>query len=179
LLPALKISAVGSEKPTKPSIALTRIGPSSIQLFISHADGTAERPLLNSDSRDYNPVWAPDGQWIAFTSERNGSADLYRVKPDGTGLERLTDSPNYDDQADFSPDGQHLVFVSTRADGTADLWIRDLRTHHESPLTSEPGGDFRPAWSPDVVTTRTTPRRVHRGRRGARLGLTLRYRLRH
>ena len=128
LLPALKISAAELKKPTKPSIALTRIGPSSIQLFISDADGSAERPLLNSDSRDYNPVWSPDGQWIAFTSERNGSADLYRVKPDGTGLELLTASPSYDDQADYSPDGQHLVFVSTRADGTADLWIRDLRT---------------------------------------------------
>jgi len=149
LLPALHVSAAAQQKPAKPSIALARIGPSSVQLFISDADGSAERPLLNSDSRDYNPVWSSDGQWIAFTSERNGSADLYRVKPDGTGLERLTDSPNYDDQAEFSPDGQHLVFVSTRADGTADLWIRDMRTHHESPLTSGPGGDFRPAWSPD------------------------------
>ena len=117
LLPALKISAVGHEKPTKPSIALTRIGPSSIQLFVSDADGSAERPLLNSDSRDYNPVWAPDGQWIAFTSERNGSADLYRVKPDGTGLERLTDSPNYDDQADFSPDPK--TSPKTRASAVA------------------------------------------------------------
>jgi Tol biopolymer transport system component len=103
LLPALNISAAGQERPVKPSIVLTRLGPSSIQLFISDADGSAERPLLNSDSRDYDPVWSPDGQWIAFTSERNGSADLYRVKPDGTGLERLTVSQAYDDQADFSP----------------------------------------------------------------------------
>jgi Tol biopolymer transport system component len=149
LLPTLNVSAAGQQKPAKPSIALARIGPSSVQLFISDADGSAERPLLSSDSRDYNPVWSKDGQWIAFTSERNGSADLYRVKPDGTGLELLTASPSYDDQADYSPDGQHLVFVSTRADGNADLWIHDLRTHHESPLTSGPGGDFRPAWSPD------------------------------
>ena len=84
-----------------------------------------------------------------FTSERNGSADLYRVKPDGTGLQRLTANPAYDDQADVSPDGQKLVFVSTRADGTADLWIRDLSTNRETPLTSGRSGDFRPAWSPD------------------------------
>jgi len=118
-------------------------------LFVSNADGTAERPLLDSDSLDYNPVWSPDGQWIVFTSERNSSADLYRVKPDGTGLQRLTNSAAFDDQADFSPDGQKLAFVSTRADGTADLWIRDLSTNRETPLTSGLGGDFRPAWSPD------------------------------
>ena len=127
----------------------TRLGPSQTRLFVSNADGTAERPLLDSDSLDYNPVWSLDGQWIVFTSERNGSADLYRVKPDGTGLQRLTANPAYDDQADFSPDGRKLVFVSTRADGTADLWIRDLSTNQETSLTSGPGGDFRPAWSPD------------------------------
>ena len=51
------------------------------------------------------------------------------MQPDGTGLERLTDSPAYDDQAAFSGDGQQIVFVTTRADGTADLWTLDLRTH--------------------------------------------------
>ena len=56
-----------------------------------------------------HPAWSPDGQWIVFTSERNGSADLYRVKPDGTGLQRLTTNRAYEDQADVSPDGQKLA----------------------------------------------------------------------
>ena len=148
-LAVLLLAATGLLLAQPKTIVFARLGPSQTRLFVSNADGTAERPLLNSDSLDYNPVWSPDGQSIVFTSERNGSADLYRVKPDGTGLQRLTANPAYDDQADFSPDGQKLVFVSTRADGTADLWIRDLSTNRETPLTSGPGGDFRPAWSPD------------------------------
>jgi len=71
------------------------------------------------------------------------------MKPDGTSLERLTDSPAYDDQAAFSGDGQQIVFVTTRADGTADLWTLDVRTHRAKALTSGPGGDYRPSWSPD------------------------------
>jgi TolB protein len=145
----LLLAATGLLLAQPETIVFTRLGPSQTRLFVSNADGTAERPLLNADSLDYNPVWSRDGQWIVFTSERNGSADLYRVNPDGTGLQRLTANPAYDDQADFSPDGQKLVFVSTRADGTADLWIRDLSTNRETPLTSGRGGDFRPAWSPD------------------------------
>jgi WD40 repeat protein len=35
------------------------------------------------------PAWSPKGDWIAFTSERAGSADLYRVRPDGGDLQRL------------------------------------------------------------------------------------------
>jgi TolB protein len=118
-------------------------------LFISKADGTEERPLFGSSSSDYNPAWSPDGQWVAFTSERNGSADLYRVKPDGTALERLTDNPAYDDQAAFSPDSSQIVFVTSRANGHANLWTLDLGTHKAKALTSGMGGDFRPSWSPD------------------------------
>ena len=123
--------------------------PKEIGLFIANADGSDEHPLPGTTDVDYDPAWSPDGGWIAFTSERNGSADLYRMKPDGTGLERLTDSPAYDDQAAFSPDGQQIVFVTTRANGTADLWTLDVRTHRAKALTSGPGGDFRPSWSPD------------------------------
>ena len=71
------------------------------------------------------------------------------MKPDGTSVERLTDSPAYDDQAAFSGDGQQIVFVTTRANGTADLWTLDVRTHRAKALTSGPGGDYRPSWSPD------------------------------
>jgi len=148
-LPVLLLVAASLQAAQPKTIAFARLGPSQIQLFVSNADGTDERSLLASDSLDYNPAWSPDGRWIVFTSERNGSADLYRVKPDGSGLQRLTTNPAFEDQADFSPDGRKLVFVSTRADGTADLWIRDLTTQRETLLTFGPAGDFRPAWSPD------------------------------
>jgi Tol biopolymer transport system component len=128
-------------------ILMTRLGPSQSSLFV-FADGSGEQKLTEG-YLDYNPVWSLDGQWIVFTSERNGSADLYRMRPDGGGLERLTDDPAYDDQAVFSPDGNRIAFVTTRADGRANLWILDLKTRQATPLTSGAGGDFRPAWSPD------------------------------
>ncbi|HEV2485444.1 MAG TPA: hypothetical protein VGT08_07925 [Terracidiphilus sp.] len=130
-------------------ILFDRLGPSKASLYISNADGSAERPLTKSTSLDYNPSWSPLGDWIVFTSERAGSADLYRIHPDGTGLDRLTDNPAYDDQAAFSPDGRQLVFVSTRAAGKANLWVLDVASRKATPLSSGDGGDFRPSWSPD------------------------------
>jgi Tol biopolymer transport system component len=130
-------------------ILMASLKPSAAALYLSQADGTRERALLPPGTFDYDAAWSPKGDWIAFTSERNGSADLYRVHPDGNGLERLTTDPAYDDQAAFSPDEKRMVFVSTRTAGFANLWILDLATHNAHALTSGHGGDFRPAWSPD------------------------------
>jgi Tol biopolymer transport system component len=147
----LAVCAVSAGTNTPQKIVFARVFPNAGQvgLFIAHADGSDEHPLLNGSNIDYDPVWSPDGSSIVFTSDREGSADLFRIKPDGTGLERLTDSPAYDDQAAFSPDSKQLVFVTSRANGTADLWTMELASRRAKALTSGPGGDFRPSWSPD------------------------------
>jgi TolB protein len=151
LLTVMLLTIATIAGPAHQPILFTRVfpGPGELGLFIANADGTGEHPLVSPSDVDYDAAWSTDGAWIAFTSERNGSADIYRVHPDGSGLERLTDSPAYDDQAAFSPDGRQIVFVTTRAGGTADLWTLDIQTHRAKALTSGPGGDFRPAWSPD------------------------------
>jgi len=101
-------------------ILMTRLGPSQSSLFVSNADGNGEQKVTEG-SLDYDPVWSPDGQWIVFTSERDGSADLYRMRPDGSGVEPLTDDPAYDDQAAFSPDGSR-----SRARQLADEAVAEL-----------------------------------------------------
>lgn len=131
------------------NVVFTRLGPSQSTLFVSNLDGSDERAITQPGSLNYNPAWSLHGDWIAFTSEREGSADIFRMHPDGSGVERLTDSPAFDDQAAFSPDEKQVVFVSTRAAGFANLWILNVGTHAARPLTTGKGGDFRPAWSPD------------------------------
>jgi TolB protein len=151
LIAAGLLATLAAETPAPRKIAVARTFGNAGQLgvFVAASDGSDERPLLSSPDTDYDPVWAPDGSSIVFTSERTGSADLYRVKPDGSGLERLTTDPAYDDQAAFSPDAKQLVFVSTRRGGKPFVWIMNLSTRSAKALTSGPGGDFRPSWSPD------------------------------
>ena len=144
----------------KQILLMNRIGPSAAELFIANADGTGERPLLSKTGFDYHASYSANGQWISFTSERNGlgQADIYRVHPDGTGLERLTNSPALDDQSSVSPDASKVAFVSTRITRTTNIWILDIKSGKLVNLTgrsevqgdpTKPDGFFHPSWSPD------------------------------
>ena len=95
---AIVLAAAAAVPPPTQKIAFARVFPNhgQIGLFVAAADGADEHPLLASQDIDYDPAWSPDGAWIVFTSEREGSADLYRARPNGADLERLTDSPAYD-----------------------------------------------------------------------------------
>src|SRR5215472_9160454 len=107
--PLLIVAAVATILTAQPrQIAGVRVfgNPGQAGVFVAAANGSGEHPLFSMAETDYDPVWAPDGASIVFTSERDGSAELYRVRPDGSGLERLTNDPAYDDQAAFSPDGK-------------------------------------------------------------------------
>jgi Tol biopolymer transport system component len=147
-------------EPGSGALLLNRIGPSASKLFIANADGSGERLFMDSGTLDYNASFSADGQWVVFTSERDGlgNSNLYRCRIDGTQLERLTDGPSVEDAAVFSPDGTQIAFVSTREGFLANVWLMDLRTRAMRNLTGVkgvqgradlPNGFFRPAWSPD------------------------------
>lgn len=147
----------GPNGPNGP-LLLNRIGPSASQVFIANADGSNERKLIDSGTLDYNASFSADGQWIVFTSERDGlgNSNLYRARVDGSQVERLTDSPAVEDAAALSPDGSRVAFVSTRDTLLANIWVMDLKTRELKNLTGalpakadSPNGFFRPSWSPD------------------------------
>jgi TolB protein len=63
---------------------------------------------------DVCPVWSPDGQRIAFVSDRDGPRDEYHVftmRPDGTDVTRVSSEPadSYGAQPQWSPDGSRLL----------------------------------------------------------------------
>src|SRR4051812_7332033 len=130
------------------TISFASFAPLNPDVFIADPDGNNARPLFAHPDFDYDAVFAPGGEWIYFTSRRDGSDDIYRGRIDGSAIERVTDDPAYDDQAAISPDGKKLAFVSSRS-GQADIWILDLKSKALHNATQNPAGDYRPAWSPD------------------------------
>ncbi|MGF6721823.1 Tol biopolymer transport system component [Paraburkholderia sp. GAS41] len=153
----------GAGAATKGTLLLDRVGPVTSELYVSNADGSDEHRLLPTDGFDYHASFSKDGQWIVFTSERDGlgQSDLYRVKVDGSGLQRLTDHPGVSDAAVFSPTNPNIIaFVSSRRGekdyGTVNIWTLNIATGALKNVTgalkfdpSKPHSYFRPSWSPD------------------------------
>jgi Tol biopolymer transport system component len=68
--------------------------------------------LETGSSYDTFPTWSPRGDWIAFTSKRDGDYEIYRIKSDGAQLQRLTRLPGPDAHPSFSPDGEWIAFAT-------------------------------------------------------------------
>ncbi len=64
------------------------------EVFRIHADGSDLINLTNSGGLDYQPVWSPDGNWIAFASTQEGSG-IYIMRPDGTDTQMVTHEPPF------------------------------------------------------------------------------------
>ncbi len=85
---------------------------------------TGERTRLTQDSGDNtHPAISPDGQTIAFQSNRNGDWDIYLLDVASQESVLLLNTPTDEYAPAWSPDGAYVVFASdTRGDGTYDLF---------------------------------------------------------
>lgn len=62
----------------------------SYQIMVANADGSNPRKLTNQGN-NFTPTWSPDGNWIAFTSDRGGRFDIYIMDRNGGNVQVLTD----------------------------------------------------------------------------------------
>jgi eukaryotic-like serine/threonine-protein kinase len=93
---------------------------------IDVARGITSR-VTSSPAPDGAPVWSPDGERIAFSSERGKAGSIYVAEASGTGGEELvlsSDQPN--DPTDWSPDGRFILFTRQDPVTLKDLWALPL-----------------------------------------------------
>ncbi len=110
--------------------------------------------ISNNSHCDYFPVWSPDGERIAFVSDRDGDWEIYVMNADGGNQKRLTRSPGIDRNPSWSPDGRFITFETNR-NGDFDIGVvGTLRQAQgdgagERVLVDRSGDDLEPLWSPD------------------------------
>ena len=85
------------------------------------ADGRNIKQLTFNPADDIQPVWSPDGQRIAFATNRDGNWEIYTMDVDGGNVKNLTNSGADDQWPTWSPDVEEIAFQSDRT-GRWEIW---------------------------------------------------------
>lgn len=108
-------------------------------LAVQTLDGEV-RYQITADGRDTSPVYAPDGQQVAFVRRQHDHWEIYRVDADGGNLRRLTDTPARADgtvansvSPAWSPDGRYIAYLTDRS-GAWEIWIMAADGSGQAPM---------------------------------------------
>jgi TolB protein len=88
-----------------------RGSPRNSEVFVADLDGENELNLSNHAAYDGWPMWSPDGQWVAISSNRTGrpnAGQIFIIRPDGGETRQITDGNASYSQHSWSADGRFL-----------------------------------------------------------------------
>ena len=114
---------------------------------VSREGGAAER-LTSGIGNESNPIFSPDGNWVAFTGEYDGNVDVYVVSANGGEPRRLTYHPGNDAVIGWTPDGNSVVFLSTRQSSMPQPKMFTMPVSGEGLPTELPFRRLRPVLPP-------------------------------
>jgi Tol biopolymer transport system component len=107
--------------------------------------------FISSSGEESSPQYSPNGDKIAFVSNRSGFIEIYVSDADGSNPIAVTDFHGLfiTGTPRWSPDGQQIVFDS-RPSGSSRIYVTRTDGMGEPRLvTSGPGDDAVPSWSVD------------------------------
>ncbi len=111
--------------------------------------GVEPRPLIETDGDQRDLGVAPNGERIAFVSNRTGSKEIWITNSDGSDQTQLTffNGPSVGSPR-WSPDGKQIAFDGY-AGGSSDIYLMPADGGRPSRLTSDAANEVRPSWSHD------------------------------
>jgi Tol biopolymer transport system component len=142
---------LGRFSPDGRKVTLTRWRPgTSADIWLADADGKNLTQLTNNPATDSQPNWFPDGDKLAFLSNRNNSdhMKMWTISRATRKEEPLLDLGEGVEYAALSPDGNDVAF-NLNQNGAVNVWVASVKTGQRKQLTFDNQLMGFPSWSPD------------------------------
>ncbi len=124
---------------SKGKVAFSYLG----DIWVANENGRDVERLTDNQARDVFPRFSPDGNWIAFSSDREGNDDVYVIPVSGGKPRQLTFHSANDEVVGWSPDGKKIIFTSSRGNGVfpsvITLWEISPEGGIETPIATDWG----------------------------------------
>lgn len=123
--------------PDGSSIAFTYKG----DIYTVPATGGKATQITTNPAHDTKPIWSPDGNRLAFASNRMGSMDIYEVSKEGGIPKRLTTHSGNETPVAYK-DGSHILFLANVMPAAEDVQFPSGQFQQVYEISTEGG---RPA----------------------------------
>lgn len=142
-----------SPEQTGAYLAFTSDRSGEAQIYTMAEDGQHQTAITHMGA-NVNPAISPDGNKMAFFSNRDsqeGYYQLFVMDRDGSNQTRINHTLVIDPQMtpSWSPDGNQLVFFASPDGWSWDIYAIDANGANLRLLTPTSEGEIMPQWSPD------------------------------
>jgi len=112
--------------------------------------GEAQTRFIASTKVEGNPQFSPDGERVAFSSNRSGHLEIWVADREGGHPLRLTSLGGYAASPRWSRDGKTIAFdFAAEGGGSVDIYAISASGGPARRVTTSPAIDATPTWSRD------------------------------